>query len=215
MANDNRPADTAAAGEHSELLARIAQEAQEEASLLIAAAEKEAAVKKSQAQTKASQIKDEAVKRAETQIAAMAAHTDSLLAMEKKRALLAAQEKRYEAVIAMALAKVREAAGTNDYPDTVLGWLAEAGAGIGTEEAVVQGGSEEHTLLTSEFLAKAEKKIQALTGASVSLTKGSAPCQGQGIIVTAPGGRLAWDNRVQVRLIRMEQDIRKVLSHML
>ena len=212
--NRTLPSETRAP-EQADLLAEIIAEAEQESSALVASAEKEAESKITLAKTKSERIKADAQTRTQEQIADMKRHTDSVLSMERKRAHLASQEKRYEAVISLALKKAAAAAETDGYEDIVLGWLVEAAAGLGTGNAEIQGGPKEHPLLTDAMMKKAEARVKEFTGKTVSLHKSKEACPGQGIIAKDPGGRLAWDNRVRIRLSRMEQDVRKVVSRML
>ena len=201
--------------QNNELIGKIISEAEEEAAQIIREAEKEAEEKVTSAEKKKDVLMEEARARTLEQIKDMNDSADSKISMEKKRILLHSQEQLYASALTGAKEIIEEQSKTAEYRQTVKEWVVEAAAGLGTEKGVVSGGKRELKLLDDKLLKEAGKEAAALTGTPIELRPGTSPLPGTGIRIEDPEGRLAWDNRLSVRLKRKEQEIRRTIARVL
>ena len=88
----------------------------------------------------------------------------------------------------------------------------EAAIGLGQPEAAVNASSAELPLLDQGLLAEAERRVQALGGRAVRLSRlEGEPLAGQGVVLVGRGGRLTYNNQVSTRLLRRQTEIRKMI----
>jgi hypothetical protein len=89
--------------------------------------------------------------------------------METKRIALRVASRRAR-VLEQARAKL-EAAVSPEYREILLGWIVEAAIGLGQPEAAVNASAPELPLLDQGLLAEAERRVQALGGRAVRLSR--------------------------------------------
>ncbi len=194
------------------LIEGIAQDAQAEARRLVEEAEKAAAERRAAAERQAEGILEEARRKASEQAEGVRRQGVSAAKMETKRIALRVREQASRQVVGEARARLEAMIGTPAYREVLLGWIVEAAVGLGLPEASVNASRGELPLLDNALLAEAERRVEALTGRAVRLTRAEGePRPGQGVVLLGRGGRLAYNNQVSTRLLRRQTQIRKLI----
>ena len=194
------------------LIEGIAQDAQAEARRLVEEAEKAAAERRQAAARQAAEILGEARRKSAEQAAGLKRQASSAVKMQTKRIALRVREQAARQVLEQARLRLERMIGTPEYRQVLLGWIVEAAIGLGQAEAAVNASARELPLLDPALLAEAEKRVQELGGRAVRLVKAEGePLAGQGVVLVARGGRLAYNNQVSTRLLRRQTEIRKMI----
>jgi vacuolar-type H+-ATPase subunit E/Vma4 len=194
------------------LIEGIAQDAQAEARRLVEEAEKAAAERRAASARQAGEILEEARRKAGEQAAALKRQAASTAKMETKRIALRVREQAARQVLEQARAKLEAMVGSPEYREVLLGWIVEAAIGLGQPEAAVNASAAELPLLDQGLLAEAERRVQALGGRAVRLSRlEGGPLAGQGVVLVGRGGRLTYNNQVSTRLLRRQTEIRKMI----
>jgi vacuolar-type H+-ATPase subunit E/Vma4 len=88
----------------------------------------------------------------------------------------------------------------------------EAAVGLSVDRAVVNASKEELPLVTAELLREAADAVESITGKRMEMTVAeNDPLPAQGVVLTAAGGRLAYNNQVPTRFLRSQTVIRKLI----
>jgi vacuolar-type H+-ATPase subunit E/Vma4 len=194
------------------LIEGIAQDAQAEARRLVEEAEKAVAERRAASARQASEILEEARRKAGEQAGGLKRQAASTAKMEAKRIALRVREQAVKDVLEQARAKLEQMIGSPEYREILLGWIVEAAIGLGQPEAAVNASAPELPLLDQGLLAEAERRVQALGGRAVRLSRlEGEPLAGQGVVLVGRGGRLAYNNQVSTRLLRRQTEIRKMI----
>ena len=194
------------------LIEGIAQDAAAEARRLVEEAEKAAAERREATARQAQAILEEARGKAAEQSRSVRRQAASSAKMETKRIALRVREQAARLVLEQARERLARLVGSPEYREVLLGWIVEAAIGLGQAEAAVNASARELPLLDPALLAEAEKRVQELGGRAVRLVKAEGePLAGQGVVLVARGGRLAYNNQVSTRLLRRQTEIRKMI----
>jgi vacuolar-type H+-ATPase subunit E/Vma4 len=194
------------------LIEGIAQDAQAEARRLVEEAEKAAAERRAASARQAAEILEEARRKAGEQAAGLKRQAASTAKMETKRIALRVREQAARQVLEQARAKLEGMIAWPEYREILLGWIVEAAIGLGQPEAAVNASAPELPLLDQGLLAEAERRVQALGGRAVRLSRlEGEPLTGQGVVLVGRGGRLTYNNQVSTRLLRRQTEIRKMI----
>ena len=194
------------------LIEGIAQDAQAEARRLVEEAEKAAAERREATARQTQAILEEARGKAAEQGRGVRRQAASSAKMETKRIALRVREQAARLVLEQARERLARLVGSPEYREVLLGWIVEAAIGLGQAEAAVNASARELPLLDPALLAEAEKRVQELGGRAVRLVKAEGePLAGQGVVLVARGGRLAYNNQVSTRLLRRQTEIRKMI----
>jgi vacuolar-type H+-ATPase subunit E/Vma4 len=194
------------------LIEGIAQDAQTEAQRLVDEAQKAAAERRAAAERQAEGILEEARRKSAEQAESVRRQIASTAKMEIKRIALRVREQANRRVVSEARARLEAMVGTPQYREVLLGWIVEAAVGLGLPEASVNASKRELPLLDPDLLAEVERRVEALTGQAVHLTRAEGePLPGQGVVLLGRGGRLAYNNQVSTRLLRRQTQVRKVI----
>jgi len=194
------------------LIEGIAQDAAAEARRLVEEAEKAAAERREATARQAQAILEEARGKAAEQGQGVRRQAASAAKMETKRIALRVREQAARLVLEQARERLAQLVGSPEYREVLLGWIVEAAIGLGQAEAAVNASARELPLLDPGLLAEAEKRVQELGGRAVRLVKAEGePLAGQGVVLVARGGRLAYNNQVSTRLLRRQTEIRKMI----
>jgi vacuolar-type H+-ATPase subunit E/Vma4 len=194
------------------LIEGIAQDARAEALRLVQEAEKSAAERREAAAGQAAQILEEARRKSDEQAASLKRQAASTAKMQAKRIALRVREQAARQVLERARERLEKMIGTPEYREVLLGWTVEAAIGLGQTEATVNASAPELPLLDAGFLAEAERRASELSGRAVRLTKAAGePLAGQGVVLVAHGGRLAYNNQVSTRLLRRQMEVLKMI----
>ena len=194
------------------LIEGIAQDAAAEARRLVEEAEKAAAERREATARQTQAILEEARSKAAEQGQGVRRQAASSAKMETKRIALRVREQAARLVLEQARERLARLVGSPEYREVLLGWIVEAAIGLGQAEAAVNASARELPLLDPGLLAEAEKRVQELGGRAVRLVKAEGePLAGQGVVLVARGGRLAYNNQVSTRLLRRQTEIRKMI----
>lgn len=198
------------------LASKILADARAEAARLGAEARDAAAHRRQIADEECRTIEAQARERARVRVEALERNTSSRIAVEARRARLRVRDR----IVAEALEAVRgrfaAMVGSGEYRRILVGWIAEAAIGLGEAEAEVNASAAERKLLDRSLLAEAEQEVQRSTGRQVHLALSSAqPLLGQGVVLTAANGRVAYNNQVDTRILREQTRIRVLIQEAL
>ena len=106
--------------------------------------------------------------------------------------------------------KMAALVGTQAYRSVLIGWIAEAAIGLNSPEARVACSFRES--LDEQMLRDAEQMVLRDTGKQVHLRVHDEPLSAQGIEVSTPDGKIAFNNQVSTRLIRHERDLKELME---
>lgn len=194
------------------LLSGIREDAAREAERLVQEARAAAGERRKSAQTQAQSILREADERIAKQTQVFQRQAEAGLRMEEKRQQLKVREGVISQVEQEVRRRVKGMIGRKEYRQVLLDWIVEAAVGLNAPEASVNTSVAERGQLDAGLLREAEKSVRRLTGAEVKLTLAEGPpVVGQGVVLTAAGGRVEFNNQVATRLLRRQSEIRKVI----
>lgn len=196
--------------EDRELLAGIAREAAEGAAKIEAEAAAYVRSRMEAAQAQAREILRKAEDAAQAQARVILRNAESRAALESRKAFLRGRDGLIREALDAARRIVEQALDGPGYEDVLRGWIVEASVGLSEPEARVNASREELPRITDGLLRRAEREVLELTGRAVRLSKVEGdPLPAQGVLLTAQGGRLAYNNTVPVRFLRIQSEIRK------
>lgn len=196
--------------EDRDLLSGIEREARLKAAELAQEAAAYARDRLESARAQAREILKKAEETAETQARAILRNAEARAAVEARNAFLRGRDGLIRESLEAARRRTAEAVRAPGYEDVLEGWIVEAAVGLSELEARVNGSREDLAGITEELLRRAERKVLALTGKPVKLSKVEGdPLPAQGVVLTAEGGRLAYNNQVSVRFLRAQSELRK------
>lgn len=195
-----------------ELISGIENDAKQEAARIIEDAKKTASDKQMSKEMQITAIKRDADKKIEQQVSIIEKNNLSAISVECKRIVLKIREKIINNVTDKVKEKIGKKAQDSSYPEIVKGWILEAAIGLGEEEAVINGSPKELEIMTDSFLKETEKKYNALTSGNIRLKKSDKnPLFAQGIVLSSKNNRTAFNNQVPTRLMRYQNEIRKII----
>jgi len=196
-----------------DLIAGIAQDASKEAERILAEARKAAEQRIKTARDQGRAVIQQAESKAEEQAARIRARSASSMRMERRRISLKVREQAVQEVLTRVRQRLDDMVGSPQYRVVLLSWIVEGAIGLGAAEATVNASSRELKQIDKKMLQAAEVKIKELTGKKVTLTVVSGdPLVPQGVVVTAAGGRVEFNNQVATRLQRLQSEIRKQIQ---
>jgi len=196
-----------------DLIAGIAQDASKEAERILAEARKAAEQRIKTARDQGRAVIQQAESKAEEQAARIRARSASSMRMERRRISLKVREQAVQEVLTRVRQRLDDMVGSPQYRVVLLSWIVEGAIGLGAAEATVNASSRELKQIDKKMLQAAEVKIKELTGKKVTLTVASGdPLVPQGVVVTAAGGRVEFNNQVATRLQRLQSEIRKQIQ---
>ena len=194
------------------LLEGINRESEQEAQRIMDEAERQAREIVENARKKADAIRQEAREKGERQAEILRKKNTQNIQAEQRKRRLKAQEELFN----LAVKKIRDSLqafiGEPEYSEILRGWIAEAAIGLGQDELIVNSSAAERKILTDSLVKKAEKDIAEQTGRQVKIrVSDDPPLQKQGVFLSTPDGRLAFNNLVEARLQRYSAGIRKMV----
>ena len=96
-----------------------------------------------------------------------------------------------------------------DYVDIVRRLISEAATYLGSEAFVVQADAATNHVLDGAFLEDLAQQL------NVHLERGPQLDEGTGIVLTTPDGHRRYDNTLETRLTRLQDNIRTAVFHIL
>jgi vacuolar-type H+-ATPase subunit E/Vma4 len=216
-----------------ELISGIESDAEQEAQRILSQAEKEAAENRAGMENQVRTILREAGEKAGAQAEAAARKILSGVEVEVRRKLLQGQYRVLSEVLEKVRARMRDLAkggehresdgGALRYREVLKSWIVEAMIGLGSERAEVSASALDLPYLDETLLAEASERVRKLTGRTVELsiaagkTGGAGDAAsadntgGQGVVLTDRERRIAFNNRVDTRLLRKERRIQALI----
>ena len=194
------------------LISGIEKSAKIEAEQALKEAEKQAKERLKYADKKVESILKEAEENSRVQCEAARRHILAGVEIELKRADMQIREKILGETLLRVKEELRRMLNDSRYRTVLLNWIVEAMIGLGVEKAEVNASKKERDMIDKDLLKRSEKKVEALTGVSVSLVLSEKPVLGsQGVMLTSEDGRTAFNNQVEVRLLRKQGMIRDII----
>jgi vacuolar-type H+-ATPase subunit E/Vma4 len=190
----------------------IERDAADEARKIVADAAAQAEERVRQCERQIGEIRAEAQKTADVQVAAVKKTLKAAFAVELKRILLRSRDNVFKRIldgVEEELARRRE---TREYRNILLSLIAEAAIGLGAAEVEVNASPDELALIDSGLLKESEEKVKAVVLRTVKIKKSqAAPLLLQGIVMNSSDGKTAYNNQIQTRLLRNQTAIRKII----
>jgi V/A-type H+-transporting ATPase subunit E len=198
--------------EKAALIAGIETDVQAEAEKIIAEAEKKAAEKRVYAEKKIESVLNEARQKAAEQAETAKKKIVSGAELEAKRHSMHVRDAAMHDVLDLAEKKLYTMIDSADYRSVLASWITEAAIGLDAESVQVNASEKERPLINDQLLSEVADRIRAQTGRQVKLTLADGlPLKSQGVVVTAAGGRTAFNNQVKTRMLRKQRKIRAVI----
>ncbi|MFA5514315.1 MAG: V-type ATP synthase subunit E family protein [Sphaerochaetaceae bacterium] len=110
-------------------------------------------------------------------------------------------------LVAQKMEKLRE---EDSYRQVLINWIGEAAIALDKEEAVVDYCFKE--TIDTQMLISAQELIKQATGRSVKLKLGKNRLTSQGVEVVSTDGRVAYNNQVATRLIRLDRQLKELME---
>jgi vacuolar-type H+-ATPase subunit E/Vma4 len=197
----------------TDLIEGIARDGAEEANRILSEAEKTAEDRRQAAEDQARALIQQEEGRAEEQAERILAKSASSLRMEHRRAQLKLQEQVFQEVLKRVRGRLAAMVGSPEYRQVLLGWIVEAAIGLGAPQASVNASAAERKQIDKQLLREAQEKINAVSGRKVLLILAQGdPLLPQGVVLTAPDGRVEFNNQVATRMLRRQSEIRKTIQ---
>ncbi len=199
-----------------ELITGISQEAAGEMQRVLDEAARVARERRESAEKEASGIREEARRKASEQSQTLARQIASGAAMEVKRIGLRMREQAARRVLEQVRLRLKQMISSPEYRGVLVDWLTEAALGLSLPEAAVNASAAELPLIDEALLTEVQDRVRGLTGKQVRLYRAdTGPLAGQGVVLQGRDGRLAYNNQVSTRLMRMETEVRRVMDETL
>jgi len=194
------------------LIEGIEGEALSEAEEITSQAQRTADERLAAAEKQAEEIIREAEKKAAERVKAIQKSNASRIAIAARKIFLRSQEELIRQIMERVRKKLQELVDSPSYRAVLLDWIVEAALGLNEPEAAVQSSPAELPLIDAGFLRRAEHEVKSLTGRSVKLHVSERdPLSGQGVVLEAKSGKIAFNNQVKTRLLRYDSEVKKIV----
>jgi vacuolar-type H+-ATPase subunit E/Vma4 len=198
------------------LITGIESDAAGEVKSILAEAEKQAAEKRKYGRKKVDDLLADARVRAEEQAEAIRRKVLSEVELEVKRRSLQIRDRVMQEIMARVETQLKTRIGDPDYPTILRDWIVEAVRGLAVEEAQLNASAAERELLTPDLLQDVSERVKQLAGRELKLVLADAAAlEDQGVLVTAADGRMAFNNQVKTRMLRMRRKIHMLIHQAL
>ncbi|MFC1635654.1 V-type ATP synthase subunit E [Planctomycetota bacterium] len=195
--------------EKAALISGIEEDARVEEEKIIKDAESQASEKRKYAEKKIESLLNDAQEKAREQADIIKKKILSSVELEAKRMSMRIQDSIVQDIMNRVEQKLGSMIDDPNYKPVLIDWITEAAIGLDAESAEVNASERERTMIDSELLSEAGRKVHERTGKQVTLTLSTAqPLKAQGVVVTAADGRTAFNNQVKTRMLRRQRDIR-------
>ena len=196
--------------ENLESLSRTIQgDAHTESEKVLAEAKAKADVLQQDAQQQANVLRESILARASQE--AQRLHSQAIATSELKARTL--QLKHRETLLENVFTQVRQQLSSvvqwNDYNEVALRLLKEALGQLNTKAATVRADAYTQKLFTPEVLGQVSQEMK------ITLKLGQPLAQGTGVTVETDDGHLHYDNTLETRLNRIQNQIRLQVYHLL
>ncbi len=198
------------------LIAGIETDAHADVERIIKEAEDQAAERRKFAEKRIESLLNDARQKTQEQAEAVKRKILSATELEVKRRSMRVRDIVMHNILDRVEKKLNSMTGDADYRSVLAGWIAEAAIGLDTESAQINASQKERTLIDDRMLSEVKRKIHAQTGRQIALTlSDEQPFISQGVVLTAAGGRTAFNNQVKTRMSRSQREIRMLIYNAL
>jgi len=198
------------------LIASIEVDAKSEEERILKEAENQAAEKKQYAEKKAEAILNESRQQADEQSQSIKRRILSDADSEIKRLFLKQQDVIMQDIIDRAEKRIYSMIDDPGYRDVLINWIIEAAIGLDVESAQINASEKERLLIDEQMLSEVKARVKDAGGKTLEMTLSQLhPLESQGVILTASGGRVAFNNLVKTRLSRTQREIRMAIYNTL
>lgn len=206
--SDNIRFDTS----RNELIEGIEREALSEAEEIIRQSQKSAEEQLVVAEKQAEAIMREAEKKAAERVAAIEKSNASRTAIAARKIFLRARGKLIQQVVERVRKELQDMVDSPLYRAVLLDWIVEAALGLNAPEVAVQSSPSELPLIDAGLLRQVEQEFKSLTGRSVKMhVSESDPLTGQGVVLVAKSGKVAFSNQVKTRFLRYDSETKRIV----
>jgi vacuolar-type H+-ATPase subunit E/Vma4 len=196
----------------SALIRGIEDDAAKQARDIVEAAEKSKRERIEASEKQAENIVNDAKAKALAEVRSIQASSRSLISIDTKRQMLKLQERAIAIIMEEVRNKMEALVVQPAYADMLRGWIVEGAIGLERDQVSVNASSREKKLITEKLLREAEKEFATLTGRTVTITLSKDESfADQGVIVLSGDKKTAFNNQVETRLARYENEIRKLI----
>ncbi len=99
---------------------------------------------------------------------------------------------------------------TKEYKKALVEWIAEGA--IALEAKSVQVATSSKETISDEMLTKAAIIVKKVVSREVEITRNPTPLSTQGVVVSTVDGKIAYNNSVHVRFMRLRSEFERVLE---
>lgn len=173
-------------------------------------AEKVIAEKKDTFETASKQIRKETDIKISKKLEELEKRAESAVESEKRRQLLRKREQINSEVIKVFREKIKDYIQSDEYSSFIIKLIAEGVIAVNDDNATVSASFME--TISDNILRSAEKLVKEQTGKTVTIKLSeNQSLTNQGIIVESSSGRIAYNNQIDSRLRRFEEDIKMII----
>lgn len=187
----------------------ILQQAQSEADQITVEAKNKVEQIKKNAEEEAAAERTRILDQAKRDAERMRSQTVATTQLKARTQQLEAREKLLTEVFAASMEKLPSVQQWSDYEAIVENLALEAIQQIGSKKLIIHADKFTHKLLADSLLSKIKAKFDGTIELGNPLEKGT------GLIVTTEDGHLNFDNLLETRLKRLENDLRAPVYHLL
>jgi vacuolar-type H+-ATPase subunit E/Vma4 len=196
----------------SGLLDQVLKEAEAQARKLVDEAESQAEKKRENSKKTCDSIAAEAEKRTAEQLDHYCRQKEASFKIELKKLDLQVYEQSYARVMKKVRTILNEMADKKEYREFLIAMIAEGALGLGEEDIEIIAGEKERKHIDEKLLAESAAVVRKYSGASANLSLSSESLGSQGVVLSAKNGRLIFNNRIEARLNRRQNEIRRLIS---
>ena len=100
--------------------------------------------------------------------------------------------------------------GTTSYNQALIHWIAEGA--IALEADNVKVATSKNETITDEMIEQSILIVEKLVSRKVKIQKETTPLSTQGVIVSTMDGKIAYNNTINVRFMRLRAEFERVLE---
>ncbi len=197
--------------DENKLLDGIIKQAEKDSIEIIRKAEDSAAKRIEAYESSLDRLTAETDQKIEAKLEKMKKLHDSLLKSEERRKRLKLLEEVNQDVKRLFFKKMEKLIGSEEYNDFLAKLIAEGAIAVDDSEVTVNCSFKEE--ITDSIIESALEYVKKATGRKIDIKYLSKqPLSGQGIIVSSSNGRISYNNQIETRLRRFDEDIKGVIS---
>lgn len=192
---------------------QIAKDAQEEVGKILGRAQLSATSRLDEAEKEAQSVARQIRDTAETQAKRIQARATSGMSLETKRTILRAQGDIIDEVFARVTASLKKLHATKKYIDFLKELTVQAIMVLEEKECLLAPGIEDRGLYIPRLIEEIKELVERATGKKVKLTISTDLLpQGSGVRVYSGAGTTLFDNTLDARMERLQDELRTIVA---